>query len=110
MLGKIWAVFQPHQHSRTRFFMKDFAKSFGDAHLVLLPEIYAARDSEADQKKVSSKDLAKLLDENGKAALFLPTLDEVVKFLDDKVDASCVVLTIGAGNVGDVARKFLALK
>lgn len=106
---KIWAVFQPHQHSRTRLFLKDFARSFADAHLVLLPEIYAARDTEADRKRVSSKDLAKLLDENGKAALFLPTFEEVVKFLDDKVDKSCVVITIGAGNVGDIGRKFLAL-
>ncbi len=106
---KIWAVFQPHQHSRTRMFLKDFSRSFGDAHLVLLPEIYAARDSDADVKKVSSADLAKLLDENGKAALFLPTFDEVVKFLDAKVEPSCVILTIGAGTVGEIGRRFLAL-
>ena len=103
---KIWCVFQPHQHSRTRFFMKDFAKSFGDAHLVLLPEIYAARDSEAD-KKTSSAELAKLLDENGKAALFLPTFDEVLAFLKDKATPDVVLVTMGAGNVDEVARRFL---
>ncbi|MBI4563177.1 MAG: UDP-N-acetylmuramate--L-alanine ligase [Planctomycetes bacterium] len=104
---KIWCVFQPHQYSRTRFFLKEFARSFGDAHLVLLPEIYAARDEDVEKRKVSSADLAKLLDENGKAALFLPTFDEVVAFLEEKVDASCVVITMGAGRVGDVARRFL---
>jgi UDP-N-acetylmuramate--alanine ligase len=103
---KIWCVFQPHQHSRTRFFLKEFAKSFGDAHLVLLPEIYASRDRDED-KKVSSADLAKLLDENGKAALFLPTFDEVVAFLKDKAAPDVVVVTMGAGNVDEVARRFL---
>jgi UDP-N-acetylmuramate--alanine ligase len=103
---KIWCVFQPHQHSRTRFFMKEFAKSFADAHLVLLPEIYAARDKDED-KKTSSAELAKLLDENGKAALFLPTFDEVLKFLKEKAAPDVVVVTMGAGNVDEVARRFL---
>ena len=44
---KIWCVFQPHQYSRTRIFLKEFARSFGDAQLVLLPEIYEARDADA---------------------------------------------------------------
>jgi UDP-N-acetylmuramate--alanine ligase len=104
---KLWAVFQPHQHSRTRLLMKEFARSFGDANLVLLPEIYAARDSEKDVKGVSSSDLAQLVNENGKAALFMPGLDEVVRFLDDKVEPNTVIVTMGAGNVGDVGRRFL---
>jgi len=104
---KIWCIFQPHQYSRTRLFLKEFARSFGDAHLVLLPEIYEARDRDAEKRKVSSADLAKLLDQNGKAALFLPSFDHVVAFLEDKVDPSVVVVTMGAGNVNEVARKFL---
>jgi UDP-N-acetylmuramate--alanine ligase len=104
---KIWCVFQPHQYSRTRAFLKEFARSFGDANLVLLPEIYEARDGDAEKHKVSSADLAKKLDENGKAALFLPSFDHVVAFLEDKVDPSVVVVTMGAGNVDEVARRFL---
>ncbi|HKS17490.1 MAG TPA: cyanophycin synthetase, partial [Planctomycetota bacterium] len=104
---KIWCVFQPHQYSRTRVFLKEFARSFGDAHLVLLPEIYEARDGDAEKHKVSSEDLKKLLDANGKAALFMPSFDHVVAFLEDKVDPSIVVVTMGAGNVDEVARRFL---
>jgi UDP-N-acetylmuramate--alanine ligase len=106
---RIWCVFQPHQVSRTRIFMKDFARSFGDAHLVLLPEIYEARgSSNGNGKKVSSADLAKAISENGKAALFLPTFDEVLGFLKDKVTPDCLVLTLGAGDVDRIARRFLA--
>src|SRR5688572_1119902 len=104
---KIWCVFQPHQYARTRTFLKEFARSFGDAHLVLLPEIYEARDGDAEKHKVSSADLAKKLDENGKAALFMPSFDHVVAFLEDKVDPSVVVVTMGAGNVDEVAKRFL---
>jgi UDP-N-acetylmuramate--alanine ligase len=107
---KIWCVFQPHQVSRTRIFMKDFARSFADAHVVLLPEIYEARDrvNGNGSRKVSSADLAKAISENGKAALFLPTFDEVLAFLKDKATPDCLILTMGAGDVHHIARRFLA--
>lgn len=106
---KIWCVFQPHQVSRTKIFMKEFARSFGDAHVVLLPEIYESRDHVGGNgKRVSSADLAKAIAENGKAVLFLPTFDEVLAFLNDKVTPDVLVLTMGAGNVNDIARRFLA--
>ncbi len=106
---KIWCVFQPHQHSRTRLFFKDFARAFGDADVVLLPEIYAAREASPNGgRKISSADLAKAIAENGKAALFLPTFDEILEFLKSKATADCVILTMGAGDVGEIARRFLA--
>ncbi len=103
---KIWCVFQPHQSSRTKIFMKDFARSFSDANVVLLPEIYEARAS--GQKKVSSADLAQAISANGQAALFMPTFDDVVAFLKEKATPDCLILTMGAGNVDEIARRFLA--
>ncbi len=104
---KIWCIFQPHQSSRTRIFFKDFARSFGDAHVVLLPEIYEARAGD-DEKKISSADLARAVAENGKAALFMPTFDDVLAFLKEKATPDCLVLTMGAGNVNEIAQRFLA--
>lgn len=103
---KIWCVFQPHQTSRTRIFMKEFARSFADASVVLLPEIYEARPN--GERKVSSAELAQAISENGKAALFLPTFGEVIAFLKEKATPDCLILTMGAGNVDQVARGFLA--
>jgi UDP-N-acetylmuramate--alanine ligase len=103
---KIWCVFQPHQTSRTKFFMKEFARSFADASVVLLPEIYEARAN--GEKKVSSAELAQAISENGKAALFMPTFDDVVAFLKEKATPDCLILTMGAGNVDQIARRFLA--
>ena len=104
---KIWCVFQPHQTSRTRVFFKDFARSFGDAHVVLLPEIYEARSTEGEAK-ISSADLARAIAENGKAALFMPTFDDVLAFLREKVTPDCLILTMGAGNVDEISRRFLS--
>jgi UDP-N-acetylmuramate--alanine ligase len=105
---KIWCVFQPHQVSRTKIFMAEFARSFADAHVVLLPEIYEARDqANGNGKRVSSADLAKAIAENGKAVLFLPTFDEVLAFLNKKVTPDVLLITMGAGNVNDIARRFL---
>ncbi len=103
---KIWCVFQPHQYSRTKLFANEFARSFTEAGLVLLPEVYEARDGQ-EGKGISSSDLARLLDENGKAALFLPSFDDVVSFLRNKATEDCLILTIGAGNVDEIARKVL---
>jgi UDP-N-acetylmuramate--alanine ligase len=103
---KIWCVFQPHQTSRTKFFMKEFARSFADADVVLLPEIYEARAN--GEKKVSSAELAQAISATGKAALFMPTFDEVVAFLKEKATPDCLILTMGAGNVDQIARRFLA--
>jgi UDP-N-acetylmuramate--alanine ligase len=102
---KIWCVFQPHQTSRTKFFMKEFSRSFSDASVVLLPEIYEARAT--GEKKVSSAELAQAISENGKAALFMPTFDEVIAFLKEKATPDCLILTMGAGNVDQIARRFL---
>ncbi|MBI3855302.1 MAG: UDP-N-acetylmuramate--L-alanine ligase, partial [Planctomycetes bacterium] len=102
---KIWCVFQPHQTSRTKIFMKEFARSFTDASVVLLPEIYEARAN--GEKRVSSADLAQAISETGKAALFMPTFDEVVAFLKEKATPDCLILTMGAGNVDQIARRFL---
>jgi UDP-N-acetylmuramate--alanine ligase len=103
---KIWCVFQPHQASRTRLLLKEFARSFGDANVVLLPEIYEARETNG-QSKISSADLAKAITEQGKAALFLPTFEEILSFLKDKATPDCLILTMGAGNVDAIAHRFL---
>ena len=87
--------------------MKDFSKSFADADVVLVPDIYAARDQAEDMEKISSKDLVKLINDNGRPALYLPKLEEIVDFLSQKADQNCVVVTMGAGDVFGVAKQFL---
>jgi UDP-N-acetylmuramate--alanine ligase len=104
----LWCVFQPHQHSRTRALLREFAGAFAGADRVLLPDIFFARDSEEERRKVTSEDLARLLAGRGTAAEYRPTFDDVLAALDRGIPDGAVLLTLGAGNVDEVARRFLA--
>jgi len=100
----IIAVFHPHSFSRTEAFLQDFAQSFDDADQVIVLDVYgSAREASGN---VSSKDVVNLINkyQRGKAE-YVPTIDEAVKFLQDKIGANDVVLCIGAGNVFEVAEK-----
>ena len=102
--ARIWCVFQPHQHSRTRFLLKDFARSFGGADKIIVPDIYFVRDSEEDRKSVSSMDLVGEISNLGGDAVYLPTFPEIIEYLARNVRAGDVVMTMGAGTVDEVAR------
>jgi len=98
-------VFQPHQHSRTRFLLKDFARSFSDADLVVVPDIYFVRDSEAEKKNIHSRDLVNEIIHNGGNAVYIPSFGEIEQFLINNLLPSQLTITMGAGDVWMVARQ-----
>lgn len=100
---RTWAVFQPHQYSRTRMFMDRFAESLGDADLVLVPDIFGARDSEADQRSVGAADLVARIHSRRGQARYIPGLEGVTDHLEQNVEPGDLVLTLGAGDVWKVA-------
>ncbi len=104
---RLICVFQPHQYSRTRFLLDDFAASFCDADLTMVPEIYAVRDSEADRLSLSTRDLVERIERHGQRALFVPQLSQIVEDLRREVGSGDLVVTMGAGNVCDVGRELV---
>ena len=101
--GRLICVFQPHQHSRTRFQLKDFARSFGEADEVILPDIYFVRDSEREKDYISSNDLVAQIRLHGGEAIYLESFEDIVSHLKDIVGTGDLVVTMGAGNVWEVA-------
>jgi UDP-N-acetylmuramate--alanine ligase len=101
---RLFCVFQPHQHSRTRFLLADFASSFGLADETIVPDIYFVRDSEAERQRVSSADLVERVKGNGQNALHLPKFADIVNHLRSSVGEGDLVVTMGAGNVWEVGR------
>ena len=101
--NRLIAIFQPHQHSRTRFFLDDFARAFKKADLVIVPEIYFVRDSEEEKRLVNSRNLVDKIKKNKGNALYIPDFVSIVKYLLKIVRPFDVVLTIGAGPVYQVA-------
>ena len=47
---KLFVVFQPHQYSRTRELLQEFAISFSDASELIIPNIYFSRDKTEDME------------------------------------------------------------
>jgi UDP-N-acetylmuramate--alanine ligase len=99
---RIIAVFQPHQHSRTRFFLKDFARSFQYADLVVVPDIYFVRDSEQEREMVHARDLVREIVGHGGNAVYIPSFSEIEQFLANNINRGDVLLTMGAGNVWEI--------
>ena len=101
---RLFCVFQPHQHSRTRFLLNDFARSFADADETIVPDIYFVRDSEAEKSLVSAPGLVARVNANGQRATYLPRFDQIVEHLRRAVQPGDVVVTMGAGNVWEIGR------
>jgi len=105
---RIITVFQPHQHSRTKFLLEDFGKAFNDADLVIMPEIYAVRDTAEDIKSVSSQDVVNLINTNSpNKAKFFKSFDETQEYLKEIAKKDDVIITIGAGPVFKIGETLL---
>jgi UDP-N-acetylmuramate--alanine ligase len=102
--ARLFCVFQPHQHSRTRFLLEDFATSFPAADETIVPDIYFVRDSEAERQSVSSADLVGRVLSAGQKARFVPEFADIVKYLSREIRTGDVVVTMGAGNVWEIGR------
>ena len=100
----IIAVFHPHSYSRTEALLEEFAQSFDNADKIVVLDIYgSARENWGN---VNSSDLVKLINKyNFSKAEYIPTISEAVEYLKDSIGENDLVLTIGAGNVFEVAEK-----
>lgn len=106
--GRLICVFQPHQHSRTRHLLDEFAAAFGSADVVIVPDIYFVRDSMEEKHKVTAADLVDRLRERGVRAMHLYPFGAIIEQLETLCRPGDVVVTMGAGNVNQVAQGYLA--
>jgi UDP-N-acetylmuramate--alanine ligase len=54
---KLYVVFQPHQYSRTRELLDDFATAFFSADILVIPDIYFSRDKKEDVEWMTTERL-----------------------------------------------------
>ncbi|MFA6097621.1 MAG: UDP-N-acetylmuramate--L-alanine ligase [Candidatus Paceibacterota bacterium] len=105
---RIFAVFQPHQHNRTKRLYNDFLNSFNSADLVILSEIFdvAGREEKGDQN-VSSLNLANDIRDQNKdledRVFYAKDLSETRKLIDEKIRPDDILLVMGAGDIYKIA-------
>lgn len=104
---RLICVFQPHQHSRTRHLMEQFATSFSEADMVIVPEIYFVRDSEQERHAVTSGHLVDRLRKQGVTAMHLHPFEAIVEQLELITQPGDLVVTMGAGDVWKIGRAYL---
>jgi UDP-N-acetylmuramate--alanine ligase len=107
--GRLVCVFQPHQHSRTRFLLEEFAQAFTHADIVIVPHIYFVRDSEIEKTKVSAADLVDRLRSRGVRAMHLYPFEAIVEQLENLCRPNDLLVVMGAGPVWKVAHEYAAL-
>ena len=95
-------AFQPHTYSRTNALFEDFVRELKKPDVVVLAEIYAAR--ERNTIGISSAHLAEKIP----GAVFCETLPEVTEYLRQNVREGDVVITMGAGDIFRAGEALLA--
>ncbi len=101
-------AFQPHRFSRTRDCFEDFVKVIGQADAVLLAEVYAA--GEAPIVAADGRALTRALRIAGKLEpVFVDAIEAMPQAILDLAQAGDVVVCMGAGSIGLVPGKVIAL-
>ncbi len=102
---RIVCAFQPHQASRLERLLDDFTRSLHNADIVVVADVYRAREDACGAGGVSSDDLCRLLGENGGQALRVATNREILHTLKQRLRPGDVFVAMGAGDIGTVAHE-----
>lgn len=100
---RVICAFQPHTYTRTRALFDDFVRELKAADVVVLTEIFAAR--EINTIGISSRDLAAQIP----GALYCPTLEDAAEKLRELAQPGDLILTVGAGDIYTVGEALAAV-
>jgi UDP-N-acetylmuramate--alanine ligase len=106
--GRVVAVFQPHRYTRTFHLRDEFVTAFNQADVLVVMDIYAA--GETPIEGVSAADLAERIRAHGHRNVTYLGGDRarVLDHLCDITRPGDLVLTLGAGDVGQLGPALLA--
>ena len=100
--NKIFTVFQPHRYSRLRDLFDEFCRSFNDADIVLLLDVYSA--GEKPIKNFESSNLENGLTNYGhKNVLYLRDQNHLAKALIKLIQPNDLIICLGAGSITKIA-------
>ncbi len=103
---KIVAIFQPHRYSRTQTFLEEFAQSFGQAHQVIVTDIYSA--GEPNSSHLTGETVANTMKQYHSQVSYQPTLSAVKDYLQEILQPGNYAVFLGAGNLNQVIPELMA--
>ena len=90
---RVIIAFQPHTYTRTKALFHDFVRELQRADVVILSDIYAAR--ERNTVGISSEDLCNEIP----GSVYCKTLQDVTEYLSSIAQPGDLILTVGAGDI-----------
>lgn len=105
---RLVCVFQPHTYTRTKALMQEFAYAFGEADLVVIADIFAAR--EKDTYGVHSGQLAEQMQTTHCNTRHIGSLQQAAEYLRQELRPGDLLITMGAGDVYRIANMLLMIK
>lgn len=95
-------VFQPHRYTRTRDLFEDFVHVLSTVDVLILMDVYSAGESPIPG--ADGRALSRAIRVRGQVdPVFVENWEELPQILASIAQADDVVLTMGAGNVGQIA-------
>ncbi len=99
---RLFVVFQPHLYSRTRNLRREFGRVLGrsPAYRTIVTDVYASRETPRDG--VTGEMIVHDASAFGGNVAYIPDKDRVAAALVDDLEHGDLVLTLGAGDIGEV--------
>ncbi|AHE99274.1 UDP-N-acetylmuramate--L-alanine ligase [Thioalkalivibrio paradoxus] len=105
---RILLVFQPHRYTRTRDLFEDFAEVLSGPDGLVLLEVYRA--GETPVPSADGRSLARAIRLRGRVEpVFVESVDDVPGVLRGMLETGDVVITQGAGDIGQLAAQLPGL-
>ena len=96
-------AYQPHRYTRTRDLYEDFVKVLSKVDVLLLLEVYSAGEEPIDG--ADSKALCRSIRQRGQMEpIYVEDKSELAPLLAEFMKDQDIVLTQGAGNIGQLSR------
>jgi UDP-N-acetylmuramate--alanine ligase len=99
---RIYVIFQPHRYTRTEALLEEFGAAFAAADGIFVVDVYAA--SESPIAGINGELVARTIREvGGREAAYLPSFTAAAAAAASATQDGDLVLTLGAGNISQVA-------
>jgi len=98
---RLVVAFQPHRYTRTRDLIDDFSAVLAGCDMLLITEVYAA--GETPISGADGRALCRAIRARGGNPVFVENVNDLPMLLADTLRANDLLLTLGAGNIGQVA-------
>lgn len=100
-------AYQQHQLDRATRLLPELSRSFSQADLVLIPNIYKVRDESTGQAVTAAELTAAIASGSGVTALYTESFAQTAEYLREQLSGTDVLVVMGAGDIWQLTCQLL---